>query len=86
MMFIIKRIFTLLPVLALALFLRNLLVAESFSEVIDEYLHIVGDPAHVMAEFTFITIEALIIAPIVAFLVARHDRKHHKHEDHTDCD
>lgn len=45
-----------------------------------EFLHIITDPAHVLAELFFIAVEGVLISPIVAFLVRRHDRrKHGKH-------
>ena len=42
-----------------------------------DYLGILSDPAHVMAEATFILIEALILTPVVRYLIRRHDRKVH---------
>ncbi len=45
--------------------------------MIEEALHILSDPGHVIAEAVFITIEAAVLSPGIAWLVRRHDRKHH---------
>lgn len=45
--------------------------------MIQEYLHVVSDPAHVLAEITFAIVEASIGALVGGFLVRRHDRKKH---------
>ena len=50
--------------------------------MIEEALHIITDPAHVLAELVFICAEALFGVVVGAILVRRHDRKHHK--GHTD--
>lgn len=73
----ITNVVRLLPVAVLLLFLRNLIAADSVGEVFDEYIHVVSDPAHMLAELTFGLTEALILAPLVAFWVRRHDRQHH---------
>lgn len=46
--------------------------------MIREALHVVTDPAHVLAEAMFIAVEAALITPIVRALVRRHDRRNHK--------
>jgi hypothetical protein len=71
----------LLPLAVVVLFVRNLLVAESLRSVFSEYVQVVTDPAHMLAELTFVLTEALILAPLVAFWVHRHDRRHHAHTD-----
>lgn len=42
-----------------------------------EYLHVVSDPAHIMAELTFIAGEGLVGLVIGRILIKRHDRKFH---------
>lgn len=45
--------------------------------MIEETLHIVRDPAHLLAEATFITAEAVILTPIIRWFVRRHDARKH---------
>ena len=45
--------------------------------MLSEYINILSDPAHVLAEATFIVAEALLIAPVVRYLIRHHDRKVH---------
>lgn len=67
----------LLPILVTVLFVRDLFRADSIGSVFDDYLQVVADPAHMVAELTFVLAEALILAPLVAIWVKRHDRVHH---------
>lgn len=46
--------------------------------MIQEYLHTVSDPAHILTELTFIAIEGMILTPIITRLVRRHDRRKHR--------
>lgn len=82
---LVTNLLRILPVLVAVLFVRNLFRADSIRAVFDEYIEVVTDPAHMLAELTFAIAEALILAPMVAFWVKRHDRVHHGevHRDGT---
>ncbi|MCP4957973.1 MAG: hypothetical protein GY925_01755 [Actinomycetia bacterium] len=75
----ILRVFPLLVLLVLA---RNLAKAENLRSVFGEYLDVVTDPAHMLAELTFVLVEALILAPIVGFWVERHARQRRALSNH----
>jgi hypothetical protein len=45
--------------------------------MIKEYLSIIRDPGHVLAELTFLVAEALILTPVIKRLIKFHDKKHH---------
>lgn len=47
------------------------------NEIFEEFIHTVSDPAHILTEFTFIAIEAMILTPIIKRWVKRHDRLKH---------
>lgn len=53
------------------------------TELFNEYIHVITDPAHVLAEATFILIESVIIGAILVPLgrrfIRRHDEKEHGH-------
>lgn len=45
--------------------------------MLSEALHIVQDPAHLLAELFFISAEAVIVGLIARPLIRRHDRRKH---------
>lgn len=51
------------------------------SDLIAEWLDILSDPGHLLAEATFVTAEILLLTPLVRWLhgrwVKRHDQHHH---------
>lgn len=45
--------------------------------MIEEYLNIVGDPAHLGAELTFLLAEVLLVKMLFKWLINIHHKKHH---------
>lgn len=45
--------------------------------MIAEALHIISDPAHVLAELVFIAVEGVIAGLVARPLIRRHDRRKH---------
>lgn len=49
--------------------------------IFTEYLHVISDPAHILAELTFILAESIVIGailtPLIKRWVRRHDEKEH---------
>ncbi len=44
---------------------------------LQDYLHIMSEPAHALAEATYVTIEILLARPVVRWMIRRHDQIHH---------
>lgn len=47
-------------------------------KVLSEAWHVFSEPAHAIAEIWSTMIEALLISPIIAWGLRRHDRRKHK--------
>lgn len=45
--------------------------------MIQEWLHVITDPAHIMGELTFASVEFLVGLVVGSRWLRRHDRKHH---------
>lgn len=49
--------------------------------MIEESLHIITDPGHLLAELTFFLVEvgvgSLIASPFISKWIKRHDKEHH---------
>lgn len=48
--------------------------------MLSEFVEIITDPAHVLAEGVFILVEMAILSPFVAWMVRSHDKRKHGHE------
>jgi hypothetical protein len=50
--------------------------SEECSAVLHEFLHVVSDPAHILAELAWEGLTGLVLWPLGRLALRRHDRKH----------
>lgn len=59
------------------------------SEIFDEYIHVLSNPGHILAEITFmIILDVLILGlvwPFMSKFIKRKVHQEHKKDSHEDC-